>query len=284
MTGRCSSPRPPGCCSASYRRPPAGCSASPAPPPPSGRSWPPTAGSATASAPSARSMDPSALPKNRRLTQHDLKARTRPMTPGQAEAARGRLEALHQRAAGSQHLRPHRRRTRGLRRLHRPGRHPGPAVLPRPVQARRPVRQRPGRRLVRPRRRPPRTRRRQGQAAAEDRLGAGGHHRHHGPAARRAARAPRSRHRPGAGPARRRPRRHRRPGPGLCRRPRAQDRLARLRPRLHRGAPRAIPAPARALGYRPVMDYRTTSSASRPIPAAPSSSRAPGTAPPCPGR
>ncbi len=31
MTGRCSSPRPPGCCSASYRRPPAGCAASPAP-------------------------------------------------------------------------------------------------------------------------------------------------------------------------------------------------------------------------------------------------------------
>ena len=39
-------------------------------------------------------MDPSALPKNRRLTQDDLKARTRPMTPGQAEAARGRLEAF----------------------------------------------------------------------------------------------------------------------------------------------------------------------------------------------
>ena len=39
-------------------------------------------------------MDPSALPKNRRLTQQDLKARTRPMTPGQAEAARGRLEAF----------------------------------------------------------------------------------------------------------------------------------------------------------------------------------------------
>jgi hypothetical protein len=39
-------------------------------------------------------MDPSALPKNRRLTQDDLKARTRPMTPAQAEAARGRLEAF----------------------------------------------------------------------------------------------------------------------------------------------------------------------------------------------
>ena len=39
-------------------------------------------------------MDPSPLPKNRRLTEQDLKARTRPMTPGQAEAARGRLEAF----------------------------------------------------------------------------------------------------------------------------------------------------------------------------------------------
>jgi hypothetical protein len=39
-------------------------------------------------------MDPSALPKNRRLTQDDLKARTRPVTPAQAEAARGRPEAF----------------------------------------------------------------------------------------------------------------------------------------------------------------------------------------------
>ena len=39
-------------------------------------------------------MDPSALPKNRRLAEQDLKARTRPMTAGQAEAARGRLEAF----------------------------------------------------------------------------------------------------------------------------------------------------------------------------------------------
>ncbi len=38
--------------------------------------------------------DPSALPKNRRLTGDVLKARTKPMAPGQAEAARGRLEAL----------------------------------------------------------------------------------------------------------------------------------------------------------------------------------------------
>jgi hypothetical protein len=38
--------------------------------------------------------DPSALPKNRRLTQDELKARTRPLTPDQASAARDRLEAL----------------------------------------------------------------------------------------------------------------------------------------------------------------------------------------------
>ena len=39
-------------------------------------------------------MDPSPLPKNRRLTEADLTARTRPMTPAQAQAARGRLEAF----------------------------------------------------------------------------------------------------------------------------------------------------------------------------------------------
>jgi len=38
--------------------------------------------------------DPSALPKNRRLTAGELKARTKPMTPEQATAARDRLEAL----------------------------------------------------------------------------------------------------------------------------------------------------------------------------------------------
>jgi hypothetical protein len=39
-------------------------------------------------------IDPSALPKNRRLTEQDLKARTRPVTAAQREAARGRLEAF----------------------------------------------------------------------------------------------------------------------------------------------------------------------------------------------
>ena len=39
-------------------------------------------------------MDPSPLPKNRRLTEQDLKARARKMTPAQAQAARGRLEVF----------------------------------------------------------------------------------------------------------------------------------------------------------------------------------------------
>jgi hypothetical protein len=39
-------------------------------------------------------MDPSPLPKNRRLTEQDLTARTRKMTPAQAQDARGRLEAF----------------------------------------------------------------------------------------------------------------------------------------------------------------------------------------------
>jgi hypothetical protein len=39
-------------------------------------------------------MDPSPLPKNRRLTDQDLKARTKPMTPAQAQDARSRLEAF----------------------------------------------------------------------------------------------------------------------------------------------------------------------------------------------
>ena len=51
-----------------------------------------------------RSMDPSPLPKNRRLTEQDLNARTRPMTPGQAEAARGPAGGVRQRADRSQHL------------------------------------------------------------------------------------------------------------------------------------------------------------------------------------
>ena len=39
-------------------------------------------------------MDPSPLPKNRRLTAADLASRTKPMTPAQSQAARSRLEAF----------------------------------------------------------------------------------------------------------------------------------------------------------------------------------------------
>ena len=39
-------------------------------------------------------MDPSGLPKNRRLAGQDLTARTKRMTPGQAQAARARLETF----------------------------------------------------------------------------------------------------------------------------------------------------------------------------------------------
>ena len=39
-------------------------------------------------------MDPSPLPKNRRLSEGDLARRTKPVTPAQSRAARGRLEAF----------------------------------------------------------------------------------------------------------------------------------------------------------------------------------------------
>ena len=39
-------------------------------------------------------MNPSVLPKNRRLSDQDLTARARKMTPAQTQAARGRLEAF----------------------------------------------------------------------------------------------------------------------------------------------------------------------------------------------
>ena len=93
MTGRCSSPTPPGCCSASSRRPRRLLGV------------PGTASGEQAFLAAYRRvrycfgaicsvMDPSPLPKNRRLTGQDLKARARKMTPGQAEAARGRPEAF----------------------------------------------------------------------------------------------------------------------------------------------------------------------------------------------
>ena len=173
-------------------------------------------------------MDPSALPKNRRLTEQDLKARTRPMTPGQAEAARGRLEAfLNALIEASISVLTDDERAA----------YDGSAGLdatPVPLYSRGPSK-RTGLCASDPdggwyvREGDHREREDdKGKPLRKICLGAGGHHRHHGPAARRAARASGSRHRPGAGPARRRPRRHRRPGPGLRRRPRAQGRLAGL--------------------------------------------------------
>jgi hypothetical protein len=72
--------------------------------------------------------DPSPLPKNRRLTAGELLARTKPMAPGQATAARDRLEALvnalleasvsvldqGERAAHQALAAPARRRVRGI--------------------------------------------------------------------------------------------------------------------------------------------------------------------------
>ena len=101
-------------------------------------------------------MDPSPLPKNRRLTQADLNARTRPMTPAQAEAARSRLEAFLNALLQASICVPTGEERAAFDGCTGLDATPGPAVLPRPVQAHRPVRQRPRRRLVRPRRRPPR--------------------------------------------------------------------------------------------------------------------------------
>src|SRR5207237_1029517 len=138
--------------------------------------------------------DPSALPKNRRLTQDELKARIKPMTPDQAIAARDRLEALVNALPEASVLVPaHDRRAAldGRTRLDPPPATPGPA------------------------------------------------------------RASRSRQRPGPGPAWRGPRRHRRPRARQHRRPRTQDRVARLRPRLHPGPSRALPPPGPGPGLLP---------------------------------
>jgi len=164
--------------------------------------------------------DPSALPKNRGLTGGELKARIKPMTPDQATMARDRLEALVNallEASVSVLTQDERAASGGGTALDAT---PVPLFSRGPSQTDRAMRQRPRRRLVRPRGRPPRARGRQGQAAAQDLLGAGGHHRHHRPAASRRARLPEPRDRPGPDPARRRPRRHRRPSPGIGCRPR----------------------------------------------------------------
>ena len=261
--------------------------ASRAPSAATGPSGPPTGGSATASAPSARSWTPRPLPKNRRLSEEDLAKRTKKMTPAQIAGCPRPAGSVHQLPDRSQHVRPGPGRIRraydgstGLDAT------PVPAVLPRPVQAHRAMRQRSRRRLVCPRRRPPRARGRQGKATAEDRLGAGSHHRYHRPACPAPPPAcPDLADRAGADPARRRPRRHRRPRAGLGRRPRPQARLARLRPRLHPGPPRAVPPPGPGPGLQPGHGLpRRPARHPGKQPAERYSSREPGTAPPCPGR
>ena len=182
-------------------------------------------------------MDPSALPKNRRLTEQDLKARTRPMTPGQAEAARGRLEAFLNALIEASISALTERRTRE---------HTTAAPAWTPPRSRCSPAARPGAPGC-----APATRTAAGTSAKAITASV---------RTTRASRCGRSAwaleatiatmaRPPGAppahpdlaiglahGPARRRPRRHRRPGPGLRRRPRAQARLARLRPRLYRCA------------------------------------------------
>ena len=189
-------------------------------------------------------MDPSPLPKNRRLTSGELTARTRPMTPAQSQAARGRLEAFINaliEASISVLTDEELAAFDGCTGL-------DATVVP--LFSRGPSQ-------------------RTGLCASDPDGGwyvREGDHREREddkgkplrkiswaleatiatmarpPGAR--ARAPQPRRRPSPGPARRRPRRHRRPRPGLRGRPRAPARPARLRPRLHPGAPRALP-PAR---------------------------------------
>jgi hypothetical protein len=193
--------------------------------------------------------DPSPLPKNRRLAEQDLKARSRKMIPGQAEAARHRLEALaNALIEASISVLDEEERTAS----------DGSAGLdatPVPLFSRGPSR-------------------RAGLCASDPDGGwyvREGDHRerkddkgkplrkicwaleatiHHGPAARRAARLPEPRDRDGHDPARRGPRRYRRPGAGLGGRPRPQARLARLRPRLYPGAARAVPPPGPGPGLQ----------------------------------
>ena len=233
----------------------------------------------------ASAADPSALPKNRRLTEDQLRARTKPVSPGQATAARDRLEALVNALleASISVLSADERAASG-----------GGTALdatPVPLFSRGPSK-RTGLSASDPdggwyvREGDHREREDdKGKPLRKICLGAGSHHRHHRPAAPRRARLPEPRDQPGPDPARRRPRRHRRPGPRIGRRPRPQDRLARLRPRLHPGAPSSdfTSRPGRWATSRS-WTTATTSSASRPTARARCSSRAPGTAQRCPDR
>jgi hypothetical protein len=161
--------------------------------------------------------DPSALPKNRRLTAGELKARTRPMTTDQVTAARGRLETLVNallEASVSVLTEKERAAFDGCT---------GLDATPVPLFSRSPSR-------------------RAGLCASDPDGGwyvREGDHREReddkgkplrkicwaleatiATTARRAARHAEPRDRPGHGPARRKPRRHRRPRAGLGRRPR----------------------------------------------------------------
>ena len=76
--------------------------------------------------------DPSALPKNRRLTEARAQGPHQTDDPRSGHRRPGPARGAGQCAAGGQRRRPHRRRAGRLRRLHRPGRHPRPAIQPRP--------------------------------------------------------------------------------------------------------------------------------------------------------
>ena len=192
--------------------------------------------------------DPSALPKNRRLTEDELKARTRPMTPDQATAARDRLEALANallEASAAILTGDERAAFGGCT---------GLDATPVPLFSRGPSK-------------------RTGLSASDPDGGwyvREGDHRDReddkGKPLRKLAWAleatiAATARPPGAPPAhpnlaiglaltrpRRRPRRHRRPRAGLRGRPRPPARPPGLRPRLHPGPPRAVPPPCPRAG------------------------------------
>ena len=228
-------------------------------------------------------VDPSPLPKNRRLAPGDLRARIKKMLPGQAEAARNRLEALinalieasvsvldeEEQAAsdGSAGLDATPVPLFSAARPAAPGCAPvtptaaGTSARATTATARTTRESRCARSAGRWRRPSPPP-----------------------PPARRAARLPEPRRRPGTGPARRRPRRHRRP------------RVASVAARGHktgwlgydRAYTQALPGrfhlPARALGYKPVMDYRADQLGIQANSQGALLVEGTGTAPPCPAR
>ena len=231
-------------------------------------------------------MDPSALPKNRRLTAGDLAEPHQADDPRPDRRSPPPARSIPQLPARSQPVCPGPGRIRRLRRRHRPGRHPGarcsPAAPPSAPAYR------------------PATPTAAGTSARAT------------TATTKTTRASRCGKSPGRWkppspppPGRPAPRPPPRTSPlGLAITRPGEDPggtgarvLASVAARGHKTGPlgydraytQALPArfhlPARALGYQPVMDYQDpASSASRQTPAEPSSSRAPGTARPCPRR